>query len=91
MFIQQHAQEHDYVLFKLDIDSPMVESGNIHYILNQSFSIIDELFWEHHIRYNDLMRPEWGPPALLPAITLRESYDLFLRLRQKGIRAHSWI
>lgn len=68
----------------------MIEGGNIDYILNQSTSI-DEIAWEQHIRYNDLMRPECGPPALLPAITLRESYECFLRMRQRGIRAHSWI
>mmetsp|Transcript_10262 Transcript_10262/g.11451 ORF Transcript_10262/g.11451 Transcript_10262/m.11451 type:complete len:476 (-) Transcript_10262:328-1755(-) len=92
--IQETATDEDYVLFKLDIDSPQVESGNIEYILNQLAAEkkvdIDELFWEHHIRGNYLMT-EWGDPELLDDITLLESYTNFLKMRQKGIRAHSWV
>jgi hypothetical protein len=34
---------------------------------------------------------EWGISEDTNKITLRESYDLFLNMRLKGIRAHSWI
>jgi hypothetical protein len=85
-FIRQHADDNDYIFFKLDIDSPMIEGGNIDYIFNQSTSI-DEIAWEQHIRYNGLMRPEWGPPS----VALRESYECFLPMRQQGIRGYSRI
>jgi len=102
--IKETTTEDDYVLFKLDIDSPQVESGNIDYILRELKNIninsgtdsttkqlhIDELFWEHHISGNYLMT-EWGDPSQLDSISLRESYYNFLQMRQKGIRAHSWV
>jgi hypothetical protein len=34
---------------------------------------------------------EWGPHRFDNKFSLRASYELFLKLRQKGIRAHSWI
>ena len=37
---------------------------------------------------NYLMAGPWGSVS---DTTLRESYQFFLTLRQKGIRAHSWI
>jgi hypothetical protein len=35
------------------------------------------------------LMPEWG--VVDNGVTLRQSYELFLKLRQKGIRSHSWI
>jgi hypothetical protein len=38
---------------------------------------------------NYLMKKAWGEHAA--QLTLRESYEYFLKMRNKGIRAHSWI
>lgn len=89
-FIKKVAHPNDYTVFKLDIDSPHVENGNIDFILADDDNHIDEVAWEHHISGNYLME-EWGDLSALAPYTLRESYDLFLRMRMKGIRAHSWI
>jgi len=88
--IKRRTSKDDYVFFKLDIDSPSVEDGNIYYILNDPDNHIDEVAWEHHIRGNYLLT-EWGPPEKLPDVSMRESYEMFLQMRLKGIRAHSWI
>ena len=80
----------DYVLLKLDIDSATIEEETILNILEDPDTYIDEIAWEHHIRGNYLMQ-EWGQPDLLPDMTLRQSMEFFLLLRQRGIRAHSWI
>ena len=80
----------DYVLFKLDIDSPTLEKEIIEFILQDPDSQITELVWEHHISGNYLME-EWGKPESLDQASLRDSYNYFLRLRLKGIRAHSWV
>jgi len=85
---QKYGTPEDYVLFKLDIDSPNVENGNIDFILQDETTTIDELVYEHHIGGNYIMARFWGHND---DITLRESYDLFLKLRLKGIRAHSWV
>jgi hypothetical protein len=98
-FIQDHATIQDYVIFKLDIDSPGVEEASIDYLLQQNNSNahlwIDELFWEHHIYDNPFMRHYWYPSGNRRINqtdpTMRGSYNKFLRLRQLGIRAHSWV
>jgi len=92
--IQRGGTPDDYILFKLDIDSPQIEQGTIDFILNDPDNFIDEVVWEHHISGNYLMTEGefgWGPAHDQAQVTLRESYDLFLRMRNKGIRAHSWI
>ena len=65
---------------------------------------VDELYYEHHV-LGSPMSYQWRESfenlraqahvergavrMLLP--TLRESYTLFTRLREAGIRAHSWV
>jgi len=89
--IRESTTENDYVMFKLDIDRPAIEQGIIDFILRDDFpsSVIDEMFWEHHISQNYLMFEHWKATAT-PNTTFRNSYELFLNLRKKGIRAHSW-
>ena len=84
-------------VFQLDIDSPLVEDGSIQYILSQQqergYPPIHELAWEHHVFSNIIMRKIWsmGNVPKPTNLTLRQSYDFFLRLRQVRIRAHSWV
>ena len=83
----------DYVVFKLDIDSPEVEGNTVLHLLSEEgaddLSYIDEFFWEHHVTGNYLMRADWGTPP--GGLSIRDSADLFLRLRKRGVRAHSWV
>ncbi|CAF2528213.1 unnamed protein product [Rotaria sp. Silwood2] len=81
------ARPHDHVVIKLDIDTPAIEIPLINQLLNDSsiHSLVDELFFEHHINVK-AMQAYWGrPPG-----TLKDSYVLFTKLRQLGIRMHSW-
>jgi hypothetical protein len=74
--IQKLTQKDDYVLFKLDIDSPGVEEGNIDYLLSGESDIleyVDDFFYEFHSE------------------ELSKWYDVFLKMRIAGVRAHSWI
>jgi len=93
--IERIAKSGDYVFFKLDIDSPHVEDGSIQYILENDEVTVHEVAWEHHVHGNYLMRPNWGSPLGVKyswaPLTLKESYDYFLKMRKKGIRSHSWI
>ena len=56
-------------------------------MLNNSniYSLIDELFFEHHVNVREMLA-YWRPP---PG-SLSDSYVLFTKLRQLGIRMHSW-
>jgi len=88
--VKTKSNPNDYVLFKLDIDSPIVENGNIEFILNDPDVRIDEILWEHHIKGNYIMLKTWGPGSQDP-LSLRDSYEYFLKMRLRGIRAHSWV
>ena len=81
------VQPSDHVVVKIDIDTPGLENTLINQILNDPsiHSLIDELFFEHHITVNEMI-PYWGRP---PGV-LKDSYILFRKLRQLGIRMHSW-
>lgn len=93
LLIKELAPPGSFVFFKLDIDSPLVENGQIEFILDDPSNTIAELAYEHHILGNYLMYPYWIQASAFDntSTTIRESYELFLRLRKKGIRAHSWI
>ena len=81
------AKIHDYVIIKLDIDTPILENELIEQILRDKSisSLIDEMFFEMHITVNE-MTPFWGTP---PG-RLNDTYITFTKLRQLGIRMHSW-
>ena len=81
------ASVHDYVIVKLDIDTQELENHLIQQVLKDRSisSLIDEMFFEMHVTITE-MKPYWGSP---PG-DLRDSYVLFTKLRQLGIRMHSW-
>jgi len=88
--IQNKSTAHDYVVFKLDIDSKSVETSIVDYMIKwEGLFHIDEFLWEHHVD-NYLMAKNWGNSQDLSK-KIADSYDYFLRLRQKGVRAHSWV
>ncbi|CAF1129460.1 unnamed protein product [Adineta ricciae] len=81
------AKHDDYVLIKLDIDTPTLEMELIGQLIkNVSISsLIDEMFFEMHVTVEE-MKPYWTEP---PG-KLKDTYKLFKQLRQMGIRMHSW-
>ena len=86
----------DYVFFKLDIDSLGIETGVVDFYLSNEgidhVQHVDEFAWEHHVRGNYIMaRRGWCPGACDRSKSLKQSYEYFLSLRKKGIRAHSWV
>lgn len=82
------CQPEDFCAFKLDVDSPGVESSVVEQILasTQAAAVLDEFFFEHHV--NGLMQ-QYGWQECNG--TFADSYNMFTRLRQMGVRAHSWI
>lgn len=86
--IKQIATPEDFVLVKLDIDTPSIEGELVKQLISDKTlaGLVDEFFFEHHV---DLppMHPFWGHP--LPN-TLADSYDIFSKLRHQGIHAHTW-
>lgn len=89
--LKQISHIEDFVMLKIDIDNETLEIAFIKQILSdpEVFSLIDELYFEHHVDYNPMNYQGWGMQKKLMNIT--ESYDLFMQLRDRGIRAHSWV
>jgi hypothetical protein len=90
--IRNLIRKEDYVVFKVDIDSPEVEQGTIDHLLlhDDDLNYIDEFSCGFHIA------GENGGNYLLPAqsnqnTTLKDMYNLFSQLRRSGVQAHSWI
>ncbi|UJR19848.1 hypothetical protein I4U23_022981 [Adineta vaga] len=85
------AQPFDHIIVKLDIDTTVLENVLINQILTDPsiHTLIDELLFEHHVTINEMM-PYWGNMGHSLKGSLEDSYILFTKLRQLGIRAHSW-
>ena len=84
------AKKEDVVIFKIDFDSPLIEMGLIEQILKypQISELIDEFYFEYHVNYEG-MRHKWSTDKL--NVYLSSSLKLFTALRERGIRAHSWV
>ena len=90
------ARAEDFVVLKLDMDprSDIEESLIAQLIADEGLSsLVDELYYEHHVFLSPMIQKGWGD-ALLRAgstQTLATSYNIFSKLRELGIRAHSWV
>ena len=88
----------DFVVIKLDVDTPAIELAVVEQILRDPVNtgaLIDEFYWEHVVAHTPMEHFGWGHDLRrLPKEkqqTLRDSYSYFTRLREMGIRAHSWV
>jgi len=55
----------------------------------KDLGLVDEFLWEHHVD-NYLMAPHWAHTQDMNK-TIADSYTYFVSLRQRGVRAHSWV
>ena len=87
--IEALCRQNDFVVFKIDIDTPSLEEPIVYELLNNThaLSLVDEMFFEHHVDIPE-MYPYWGGGM---AARLSDSYALFLRYRRAGVRIHSWV
>lgn len=81
--VKSIAKPNDYVVIKLDIDKPLLENELMKQLLdenNQAQYLIDELFFEKHVSDKKESKED----------KLKDSYELFTKLRQRGVRMHGW-
>ena len=96
LIIKEKTKIDDYALFKLDVDNGPLEIDTVNHLLqlnnnaNDHLDCIDEFMWEHHVEGNYLLKKNWKE-VVAKGVTLYDSYQLFLKLRQRGVRAHSWV
>lgn len=82
--ISQLCQPEDFCVFKLDINRSVTERELVDQLLEGPVSqgLLDEFFWKDQVEM-----PHFG---LSGSGSLQQSYHRFLRLRNHGVRAHSW-
>jgi len=81
------ARNEDFVMLKLDIDQAreimivwaLLKDPNI-------LAVVDEFFFEHHTTTSSMAR-YWGANV---ACNLTDTYNIFLQLRNVGVRTHGW-
>ena len=86
--IRELCRMGDFCAFKLDIDTPKVEGALVQQLL-EDHGHLTEFFFEHHVQ-SHLMHLYWLRDINFDQ-NFEHSYDLFSALREKGLRAHSWI
>jgi hypothetical protein len=81
---------HDFIVVKLDIDTPTVELPLVKQLLDDPggtfHTLIDHFYFEHHVRLKQLA-PWWRSSM---KGTVEDSLHLFKQLRENGIPAHFW-
>lgn len=87
--LQQTAHPDDFVVFKLDIDSPRLEEWLVRRILAKPelHSLVDELFYEYHGHVDD----RDGAAVATPDLTVAHGLHQMRALRRLGIRSHFWV
>jgi hypothetical protein len=78
----------DFIVIKLDIDTPSVEMPLVRQLLEDPryARLVDHFYFEHHVYLKELLR-NWGK-AVKGSVAM--SMKLFQDLRKKGIAAHYW-
>lgn len=78
------ARPGDFVVFKLDIDSPSFEKKLVDQLLSDPMliSLVDDFFFEHHFALQD-MRPWWGIPESDNIVTSIELFTVSARRRPR--------
>ena len=94
-FIKSLTRPEDFVVFKLDIDTPVLEIDLVKQLMADRalHELVDEFYFEHHVSRSPMQWHGWGDLQKSEAefSTLSASYELFTFLREHGVRAHSWV
>jgi hypothetical protein len=87
--LRRIASPDDFVVVKLDIDTPIVEGELLRQLMEDPGlpALVDVFYFEHHVRIHDF---EWMWGADHFSSTLNASYTIFAKLRGLRICAHSW-
>jgi hypothetical protein len=90
-YIEAEATEDDFVMLKIDIDTPKIELPLVQQIAASPklASLVDEFYFEHHVNV-EIMGPQWNIKESYPT-RQDASIEIFTKLRRMGVRAHSWI
>lgn len=94
-FVLEIAKAEDFVAVKIDIDTPEIEIELVSQLLEDPvlLNLVDELYFEHHVHGSPMQYQGWGDlrnqNVSHPGV--EDSYKIFKTLRERGVRAHSWV
>lgn len=86
--ILQSFNRDDFVVVKLDIDTPHIEIPLAYQVMNDPrlYNLIDQFYFEHHVHLAELAA-NWKTQM---NNTIEASLELFNGIRKKGVAAHFW-
>ena len=89
-FIASEFTEDDFVVVKMDIDTPPIELPLAQQLLeNANYSnLVDVFYFEMHVHLKEIM-PWWG--WNLVAGSVYDALAMFTEFRKKGVASHFWI
>ena len=93
------ASPEDFVVVKVDIDTPAAELTIMEAIADRPeiAALVDEIFFEYHLRVDDASPAGakcdagFAQDAEGRCDTPADALELMTRLRRLGIRSHFWI
>ncbi len=87
--ILRHFKEDDFVVIKLDIDTSTIELPLAKQLLDDDSlsKLVDQFYFEHHVHMKEMSRI-WSSAM---NGSLKDTFELFYGLRERGIPAHFWI
>jgi len=79
--LRQTARPDDFVVLKLDIDTPVVENAIVDAMLRDDalLALVDEFLFEFHVSNEDIVR------------TALQGMRMMGEMRKRGVRAHFWV
>ena len=91
--LREMTRPGDMVVVKIDFDDCVAERRLVEQLLAASelHTRVTELYFEHHCAESPMDAMSWHVNRSRCNDTLRDSYQLFARLRAVGIRAHPWV
>ena len=88
--ILKQFNEDDFIVVKLDVDAAFVEHPLARQLLEDEDGIyhklVDQFYFEHHVHMKEIAN-NWKSTM---KGTLKETFELFYGLREKGIPTHFW-
>ena len=98
------ASPEDFVVVKVDIDTPAAELTIMEAIADRPeiAALVDEIFFEYHFWFDGMVGPGWlirRPGArgrrrrfeIETNATVDDALALMRRLRERGVRSHFWV
>eukprot|EP00569_Conticribra_weissflogii_P012895 CAMPEP_0171382706 /NCGR_PEP_ID=MMETSP0879-20121228/34761_1 /TAXON_ID=67004 /ORGANISM="Thalassiosira weissflogii, Strain CCMP1336" /LENGTH=384 /DNA_ID=CAMNT_0011894517 /DNA_START=42 /DNA_END=1196 /DNA_ORIENTATION=- len=89
LLLSKFTRKDDFVVVKLDIDTPHIELPLAHQLRDNAklAELVDQFYFEYHVHQKELVG-SWGPNV---RGNVKDAMELMGELRKKGVAAHFWV